>query len=137
MKGSYVLLIELSEEQTITVGRQQAQLFLPGYYAYVGSAMGGFCSRLNRHLKSQKKLHWHIDYLLEEASISNIIICESEHRLECVIAQTLSQRFPAIPGFGASDCHCHSHLFFASRDIKEEIMGILQWLGIKTRLATR
>ncbi|MBA7661220.1 hypothetical protein ES703_69235 [subsurface metagenome] len=57
MKGSYVLLIELTGEQTITTGSLKAIYFSRGYYAYVGSAMGGFKSRLNHHLKSNKKPH--------------------------------------------------------------------------------
>ena len=101
MKGSYTLLIQLPEEQTITTGRLKATYFPRGYYAYVGSAMGGFKSRLNRHLKSNKKPHWHIDYLLEKASISEIILCETKDRAECAIAQALSCQFDSIPGFGS------------------------------------
>ncbi len=132
-----MLLLRIPEERAIHVGKLGSVDFPSGYYAYIGSALGGIKARLSHHLQDKKKLHWHIDYLLEGTFISNIIVCESEHRLECVIAQTLSQRFPSIPGFGSSDCHCHSHLFFASRDIKEEIMGILQSLDVKARLVTR
>ena len=131
MKGSYVLLIQLSKEQTITTGRLKAAYFLRGYYAYVGSALGGFKSRLNRHLKSDKKPHWHIDYLLEKASISEIILCETEDRVECAIAQALSCRFESIPGFGSSDCKCRSHLFFAADKMKPTIMAALGSLPIK------
>ena len=131
MKGSYVLLIQLSKEQTITTGRLKAAYFLRGYYAYVGSALGGFKSRLNRHLKSDKKPHWHIDYLLEKASISEIILCETEDRVECAIAQALSCRFESIPGFGSSDCKCRSHLFFAADKMKPTIMAALGSLSIK------
>ncbi len=73
-KGSYVLLIKILEEQTITIGSLQAVHFPGGYYAYVGSAMGGFKSRLNRHLKVEKSPRWHIDYLLQKASTDNIFI---------------------------------------------------------------
>ena len=38
MKGSYILLIKLPEEQTVTIGSLQALHFPGGYYAYVGSA---------------------------------------------------------------------------------------------------
>ena len=135
MKGSYVLLIELPEEQTITIGSLKAVYFPRGYYAYVGSAMGGFKSRLNRHLKSDKKPHWHIDYLLEKASISEIILYETNDRVECAIAQALSRQFDSISGFGSSDCKCRSHLFFAADEMKTPIMAILNSLGIKPRLA--
>ena len=118
MKGSYVILIELPEEQTISIGSLKAIYFPRGYYAYVGSAMGGFKSRLNRHLKSNKKPHWHIDYLLNKASINRIILCETEDRTECTIAQALSHQFDSIPGFGSSDCKCRSHLFFIADKVK-------------------
>ncbi len=131
MKGSYVLLIRLGEEQTITTGRLKAVYFPRGYYAYVGSALGGFKSRLNRHLKSDKKPHWHIDYLLEKASISEIVLCETKDRTECAIAQALSCQVDAIPGFGSSDCKCRSHLFFATDKMKPTIMAALGSLSIK------
>ena len=131
MKGSYVLLIQLPEEQTITIGSLKAIYFPRGYYAYVGSAMGGFKSRLNRHLKSNKKPHWHIDYLLEKASISEIILCETNDRMECTIAQALTGQFDSIPGFGSSDCKCRSHLFFATDKMKTTIMATLNSLPIK------
>ena len=131
MKGSYVLLIQLPEQQTIAIGSSKAIYFSSGYYAYVGSAMSGFKSRLNRHLKSDKKPHWHIDYLLEKASISEIILCESEEKTECAIAQALSHQFDSIPGFGSSDCKCRSHLFFDTNKMKPTIMATLSSLPIK------
>ena len=135
MKGSYILLIQLSEEQTITPGRLKATYFPRGDYAYVGSAMGGFKSRLNRHLKSDKKPHWLIDYLLEKASISSIILCETNNRVECTIAQALNGQFDSIPGFGSSDCKCRSHLFFATDKMKPTIMATLNSLSMQPRLA--
>ena len=136
MKGSYVLLIQLPEEQTITIGSLKAIYFPRGYYAYVGSAMGGFKSRLNRHLKSNKKPHWHIDYLLQKASITEIILSETKDRAECAIAQALSHQFDSVPGFGCSDCKCHSHLFFATDEMESTTMATLKSLGIKPRLLT-
>ena len=139
MKGSYVLLIELPEEQTITTGSLEALYFPCGYYAYVGSAMGGFKSRLNYHLQKSKRPHWHIDYLLQKASVSGIILCQTEERVECLIAQELSRQFSSIPGFGSSDCKCHSHLFFATdgSQINSTIMATLKLLGIRPSLAKR
>ena len=127
-KGSYVLLMKLSGEQTITVGSLSNVRFLRGYYAYVGSALGGVKSRLSHHLNQNKKPHWHIDYLLQKASITDIIIGETEDRIECAIAQALGSQFDSVPGFGASDCHCHSHLFFTTegRQMKSAIMAALE-----------
>jgi Uri superfamily endonuclease len=135
VKGSYVLLIQLPEDQNITTGKLNVTYFPRGYYAYVGSAMRGFKSRLDRHLKSDKKPHWHIDYFLEKASISEIILCETKNRIECAIAQALSCQFDSIPGFGSSDCKCRSHLFFATDKMKLTIMVTLSSLSMHPRLA--
>ena len=131
MKGSYVLLTELPEEQTITVGSLKAIHFPPGYYAYVGSAMGGVETRISRHFRSNKKIHWHIDYLLQKASISGVIVCETKERTECTIAQVLSNQFDSIPSFGASDCKCPSHLFFASEEMSSTIVAVLSQLDMQ------
>ena len=63
-----------------------------GYYVYIGSAMNSLVPRLNRHLSDEKKMHWHIDYLLKSPD------CGEE-----------------IPGFGCSDCSCSSHLIYFKR----------------------
>ncbi len=99
--------------------------------------MGGYKSRLRHHLKDNKKPHWHIDYLLQKASIRDVILCESEEKAECTIAQTLSHRFDSIPGFGSSDCKCSSHLFFATKEKQmiSRVMSNINRLGIKPRLA--
>ena len=135
-KGSYVLLIELPVEQTVTVGSLKAIRFLCGYYAYVGSALAGFKSRLNHHLKESKRPRWHIDYLLPMASISSIILFETRDRVECTIAQALSRKFNSIPGFGSSDCKCRSHLFFATEEgqLESAVMSNIDQLDIRPRL---
>jgi Uri superfamily endonuclease len=135
VKGSYVLLIQLAEEQTITTGSLKAIRFPGGYYAYVGSALGGFKSRLNRHLQRNKRPRWHIDYLLQMASINGIILCESQDRIECTIARSLGGRFDSIPGFGSSDCRCKSHLFVSTEEMKPTIIAILNSLDMEPRLA--
>jgi Uri superfamily endonuclease len=136
VKGSYVLLIALSEEQTIAIGSLKTVHFSGGYYAYVGSAMGGIKSRLSHHLKKNKKPHWHIDYFLEKASINEIILCQSQNKEECAIAQALSHQFDCVPGFGSSDCKCKSHLFFApsQEQLKSTTMAIFKSLGRQPRL---
>ncbi len=131
MTGSYVLLIQLPEAQSINVGSLKTTAFPHGNYAYVGSAMGGFKSRLNRHLKSDKKPRWHIDYLLNRAFISGIILIKAEERLECAIAQALNRQFMSVPGFGCSDCRCRSHLFLAPEEMEPAILATLNRLNIK------
>ena len=111
-KGSYILLIDLSSAQQIKVGSLGTVDFPSGYYAYVGSAMRGFKSRLTHHRRESKKPHWHIDYLLQRATISNILIFESKKRNECTIAKSFESCFTPVLGIGCSDCRCKSHLFY-------------------------
>ncbi len=115
MKGSYVLLIRVENPVEIKVGKLGRIKFRQGYYAYVGSAMNSIEARVARHLrKNNKKLFWHIDYLLanEYAEIVSVLIRESEQKEECKIAQKLAEKFEAVPRFGCSDCRCGSHLFY-------------------------
>jgi len=135
-KGIYTLLMTLAEGSTIKAGSLPDTYFPAGSYAYVGSAMGGFKTRLGRHLRANKKLHWHIDYLLERANITGIILCQTEARVECVIAQALSRQFEGIPGFGASDCRCPSHLFLSAdaHRMEQATLVIVDSLPIDKRI---
>ena len=136
MKGSYILLVHLPEAGAITVGRLGKLDFARGHYAYIGSAMGGIKARLNHHLHRTRRPHWHIDYLRDRASVTSIIICESDQRHECAIAQTLMGQLDCIPGFGASDCRCRSHLFFSASEnqLKQAIRATLDRLGLPMSL---
>lgn len=134
MKGIYLLLIGLPEKQKITVGSLGNISFPAGHYVYIGSALGGFKSRLNRHLRKEKLTKWHIDYLLRKASLQDIIICETEERLECAVAQALGRRLKVIPRFGSSDCRCEGHLFFSNRTNEKQLLASLRSLGLSPRL---
>ena len=133
-RGSYVLLVSLPEERVITVGGLGPIAFSRGHYAYVGSALGGFRSRLNRHLRTDKKPHWHIDYLLEKAVLDSIITGETQERIECKIARALAQKFGSVPGFGASDCRCRSHLFSGAEDMTPTIVSTIEGVGLEPGL---
>ncbi len=112
-RGSYLLIMELSRDQTITVGRQGPLHFRGGHYIYVGSAMANLSQRIARHLRRRKKLHWHIDYLRQCANNVTALPIRSSQRQECEVAQAMSAIFPYGPqGFGSSDCKCRAHLFW-------------------------
>lgn len=117
-KGDYLLLIRLSTAREITVGRLGTINFKPGGYVYVGSALGGLKNRIERHLRKERKFHWHIDYLLEYAHVDNILTIVTDKSLECDLAEFLGRHFDSVPHFGSSDCKCKSHLFY-SRNITE------------------
>jgi Uri superfamily endonuclease len=122
--------------QEIAIDGRQRWCLQPGRYAYVGSAMNGLWPRLKRHLDSHKRLHWHIDYLLQKATISNIIICPSDDQIECTIARSLSNRLELIPGFGSSDCKCCSHLFFSEGNMKDVVLDTIESIPLPVETFT-
>ncbi|NLE05288.1 MAG: GIY-YIG nuclease family protein [Crenarchaeota archaeon] len=113
VKGIYVLVIRLQKDAIIKVGSLGEKKFANGLYMYVGSAQNGLEQRIKRHLKKEKRIFWHIDYLLENqaASIEKIFTKQGEKNLECQIAQQISKKGNPIINFGCSDCKCKSHLF--------------------------
>ncbi len=115
MKGAYVLYVQVAGSRDITIGMLGRMRFRRGYYAYVGSALNGIESRILRHLRKEKKTHWHIDYLLQNAEIVGVLCLRSDKREECCIAEKFGKDFVCVPGFGCSDCRCPSHLFYSPR----------------------
>ena len=119
--GVYHLLIHLPQNTGIVVGKLGTFHFASGYYVYTGSALGGLESRISRHLQSKKRLHWHIDYLLQYGRVVDVITHQTTERLEC----QFNERILALPdskipvkGFGSSDCNCASHLaYFAEKPV--------------------
>ncbi|MFP3869309.1 MAG: GIY-YIG nuclease family protein [Syntrophobacteria bacterium] len=114
--GTYCLVMKMERPCTIQIGKLGQGFFPAGYYVYVGSALQGLEQRLARHSSPGKKRHWHIDYFLEYATIVNTRAIISTARLECHISnqmRTISQGIP-MKGFGSSDCHCQSHLYYFS-----------------------
>lgn len=124
---------------------QPAVMVPAGDCLYVGSAMRGLGARLLRHagrtdastlqpIQAEmaevlmaaglvkgtrpfppKRLHWHIDYLLErpEVELTHVIALRSSLRLETAVADWLVQD-PAVfiiaPGLGARDDPGRTHL---------------------------
>lgn len=113
--GTYALVMHLENSQLLPVGKLGKCDFPAGYYIYAGSALNGLDNRLKRHLKTEKSLHWHIDYLLQQARIIQIWYSLSNNRLECVwnkIIAELPGASPYLTGFGSSDCRCRTHLTY-------------------------
>ena len=114
MKGCYCLIIHVKKYSKIRIGAKLGYLeFKRGIYVYVGSAMNSLESRLNRHLSSKKKMHWHVDYLLKNRNTKVLdIIYNTDKKVECYISQYLSDKAAGIRDFGCSDCDCESHLYY-------------------------
>lgn len=120
--GDYMVVLELTEDQTIPIGALGPIAFPKGYYVYVGSAKKNLAARLARHQRKRKRLHWHIDYLRQHSKVVAAIPVRTTADLEHEIAGALSQIAQwQIPGFGCTDCTCSSHLFgFKSNPIHEK-----------------
>ena len=62
-----------------------------GQYAYVGSAHGpgGLRARVGRHLRAEKPLHWHIDYLTAALPVMHVVtvVVTDGARLECYLGE--------------------------------------------------
>jgi sugar fermentation stimulation protein A len=88
--------------------------------------MNGLMKRINRHRKKQKKLFWHIDYLLNSkyAKIFHVIPIKTDEMLECALNKKVSELPGAelVKGFGCSDCKCESHLFYFKEDDFKKMM---------------
>lgn len=113
MKGCYCLIINLKKDSNIKIGKKLGNIeFKQGYYIYVGSAMNSLTARIERHLSDEKKMHWHVDYLLKKAEVSEVIYNQSKRKIECDLAQYISTKSEGIKNFGCSDCECESHLYY-------------------------
>ena len=112
-KGSYALVLRLGRPCSLTIGKLGRFDFPGGHYLYFGSAQRGLEGRIRRHLRTDKKRHWHIDYLTAVAPVVEVWWAEGPKRMECRWAQTAAALPCAVvpaPGFGSSDCSCRSHL---------------------------
>jgi Uri superfamily endonuclease len=108
-----VLIIQVDENVNVTVGALGKLTFEKGLYAYVGSAQANLEQRIKRHLAKEKRLFWHIDYLLNDsaARIVKVLYKQADKTEECDLAKAIGERGESVDGFGCSDCSCKSHLF--------------------------
>lgn len=111
--GVYGLVLRLSRPRWVAAGRLGGRRLAAGWYVYVGSARWGLAARVGRHLRREKRFHWHIDYLRAAARSRQVWIWPWTEGAECR-ANAWIQAVPGagVPwsGFGSSDCRCDSHL---------------------------
>lgn len=107
---TYQLVIELRRRCRISPGRLGAHELAAGRYVYTGSARRHMRARLQRHLRRDKPLRWHIDWLLTRPQ-AEVVAIHVDARPECEVNRATGGAVP-IAGFGASDCRarCGSHL---------------------------
>jgi sugar fermentation stimulation protein A len=115
--GSYILILRVRENSTISIGGLGEVKFRKGYYLYVGSARRNLSSRLERHRRRRKRLFWHVDFLRAAAEFHFALPFRTQDILECSITRAVSEIAQwKIPGFGCSDCLCSSHLYGMAKD---------------------
>lgn len=146
MRGAYVLIIDLNEILSFNLKSLGNLSFDKGTWIYVGSAMGmgstSLENRIRRHFRSEKTIHWHIDYLLEsDSKIRASIWSESSSPVECAIAKSIDRMVDVNPGprgFGASDCKqkCWTHLYQAKvgNGLEKKIQEVFRNLKIEPKI---
>ena len=103
--------------------------FKKGFYAYIGSAQNSLEKRILRHFSKEKKMRWHIDYLLAHAKIKEVWIKENASKQEeCETARIFAKTLSFVKGFGSGDCTCKSHLFYSENEKSfENLLRILRF----------
>lgn len=123
-KGIYILEIHAEIPFDVSIKKFRERKFKDGYYYYVGSAQKNLKQRLNRHVKKEKTIHWHIDHItsINTNKIGHIFLLkEAEKDLECELANCFEKKMQldsSIKNFGNSDRNCSStHLFYSKAPI--------------------
>ena len=82
--GSYVLVLRCDIGGGLKVGALGELRLEPGFYLYVGSALGpgGLRARLRHHWCHSARPHWHIDYLRARVELHEIWWSAASQRLE-------------------------------------------------------
>jgi Uri superfamily endonuclease len=107
---TYQLLIDVTRPVQVRIGRLGEFRLAAGRYVYTGSARRNLETRIARHARRDKRLRWHIDYLLACRDVRLAQVRRSKVP-ECALNHRTRGTIP-VPGFGASDCRagCVSHL---------------------------
>jgi Uri superfamily endonuclease len=108
----YIVASFVPRHTRLRIGSLREHEFGRGWYAYVGSARRGRAARVARHMRADKPLRWHADYLFSafpptEAWAVDTGVNECA-LVEILLDERLASRF--VRGFGAGDCRCRGHL---------------------------
>tara|TARA_B100001971_G_C18232042_1_gene564552 strand:- start:688 stop:1047 length:360 start_codon:yes stop_codon:yes gene_type:complete len=110
-------LIYLNSKKKIKVGKRGSVDFKKGYYCYVGSALNNLSKRVERHKRKEKKIRWHIDYLLKHAKVIGVKMIKTNKKIECSVNNKVSDvSTQVIDSFGSSDCRCKGHLHYFDKN---------------------
>src|SRR5438045_205476 len=132
--GTYALVLSAASEAAVRVGRLGVLLVRPGFYVYVGSALGpgGLRGRVSRHLRGPARRRWHVDFLRAALLLEEVWFTADAERRECAWSRALrSSAGAAVPlrGCGSSDCAggCEANLYhFAGRPSRRAFVDRLR-----------
>jgi len=114
--GIYLISIQM-EKEILEIGALGERQFEKGWYLYAGSAKKNLKSRVSRHMRKRKRMHWHADYLIASSVKTKAFPIYTEKDLECTLVGDLMEiADDRVEGFGSSDCSCPSHLFYFRDD---------------------
>jgi len=138
LKGTYCLLINLNQNQTLKIGKKGEIQFKKGFYIYVGSALNSLEGRIKRHLRLNKKMHWHVDYLLDSPNtqVTEVFYSDDGVKHECELAAQIAPKGEEIKGFGCSDCNCPAHLFYFQNESQATLNCLEGFKKLKLEVKT-
>lgn len=139
--GFYILLIRLPKAAALKIGAKEETVFPSGWYIYVGSSANSLSRRVLRHASRDKKKHWHIDYLLESATLKRTFIIH-DHYMKLRNSHSIFSSVPGVPfecalsdeisllegggrffnRFGSGDCTCPGHLLYFKTNPEKSII---------------
>ncbi len=146
LPGYYLLIFRIYRKLTITTRGNKVFSLNPGIYVYIGSAYGpgGLRSRIMRHLRRNKKVFWHVDYLTTNnyVELVGFVIINITSRksidLENFLSKQMQKYLEPILGFGCSDKRKDiSHLYYCRRNFLEclriidKILSSIKNIGIE------
>ena len=127
-KGSYTFILRCDRSDAITIGKLGQLRLRRGYYYYTGSAFGpgGVAARLRHHYRLSANPRWHLDYLRACCEPAGhwftFDAARREHDWAAALLALPGVSAP-MPGFGASDCGCATHLAFSAAPIPFELFA--------------
>ncbi|MFH0733463.1 MAG: GIY-YIG nuclease family protein [bacterium] len=123
-QGIYILEIYVPQKIFIKTSKNGDSQLSVGFYYYIGSAQKNLLHRLNRHIKKEKIIHWHIDQITANkySIIKSIAVFENKEKdFECELCKKIEEGFNLlhpIKFFGNTDCKkCVSHLLYSAKPI--------------------
>ncbi|MEE2995786.1 MAG: GIY-YIG nuclease family protein [Pseudomonadota bacterium] len=111
--GAYLLYFSVREPVVLPILRLNNPSLDCGTYVYAGSAYGpgGIRARVSRHLRIEKKPHWHVDYLSTCVACARVEVFPGGNECDLVLDLLRLGGDTPISAYGSTDCKfCEAHL---------------------------